>query len=96
MLQDGRRVVGKNLEIRVLPTTNQDPRFAIIVSTRVDRRATARNRIRRLVSEAVRLTLSRIRQDVDVVITVRRIFVTTQQGINTDVSQIFTQAHILL
>lgn len=36
------------------------PRFAFIVSTKIDKRATARNRMRRIMSESVRHLISTI------------------------------------
>ena len=40
--------------------TNGPPRFAFIVSTKIDKRATARNRMRRTMSESVRHLLPAI------------------------------------
>jgi len=40
--------------------TNGAPRFAFIVSTKIDKRATARNRMRRTMSESVRHLLATV------------------------------------
>lgn len=43
-------------------------RFAFIVSTKVDKRAVVRNRLRRLMSESVRLIIPEISQAIDCVV----------------------------
>ena len=55
----GYRVVGKDMVLLYKKTTLA-PRFAFVVSTKVDKRATARNRMRRIVSESVRHLLPRL------------------------------------
>jgi len=47
-------------------------RFAFIVSIKIDKRATRRNRIRRLLRESVRHQLGQIPPGVDCIITARR------------------------
>jgi ribonuclease P protein component len=47
-------------------------RFAFIVSTKIDKRATVRNRIKRLMSEAVRLSMDSIKPGIDCVVIARR------------------------
>ena len=51
--------------------TSDSPRFAIVVSTKVDKRATQRNRIRRIISESLARLLSVARQG-DYVVVVRK------------------------
>jgi len=50
------------------------PRFSFIVPASVDKRATARNRTKRLLSEAVRLSIVHITPDVDCVVIASRNF----------------------
>lgn len=54
-----------NLVCRVSDKKNS--RFSFIVSTKIDKRATHRNRIRRLLSEAVRLHIDEIKSGLDCV-----------------------------
>ncbi len=54
-------------------------RFAFIVSTKIDKRATRRNRIRRLLSESVRHQLPKIVPGLDCVFVVRKNFSDLQQ-----------------
>ncbi len=55
----GFRIVGKDMAFLYKKTTMR-PRFAFVVSTKVDKRASARNRMRRVLSESIRLELNRI------------------------------------
>ncbi|MEK7129593.1 MAG: ribonuclease P protein component [Patescibacteria group bacterium] len=48
------------------------PRFACVVSTTIDKRATVRNRIRRLLRESIQKLLPEIPRGVDGVIIVRK------------------------
>lgn len=47
-----------NTDPRLRGDDNKKPRFAFIVSTKVDKRATQRNRMRRVMSESVRHLVS--------------------------------------
>lgn len=55
----GTPVVGEGVVLRYKKTSNP-PRFAVVISTKIDKRATQRNRMRRIVSESVRHVLPRI------------------------------------
>jgi len=65
----GRIIQGKLFSLLFLNqrllTITQQPRFAFIVSKKIDKRAIKRNRVKRLLSEAVRLFLPQIRQGVE-------------------------------
>jgi ribonuclease P protein component len=79
VLRFGKRVVRADVQLIYAQSDsgNLDPakgetdvrksasRFAFIVSTKVDKRATHRNRIRRLLSESVRLRMDSIKPGVD-------------------------------
>jgi ribonuclease P protein component len=78
-MKHGDRVVGNGIilitqknETDVSGTAPGSPRFAFIVSTKIDKRATVRNRIRRVMSESVRLLLPAITKPVDCVFVARR------------------------
>lgn len=51
----------QNTEYRILNTEYNRSRFAFVVSTKIDKRATRRNRMRRLMSESVRLHLKEMK-----------------------------------
>lgn len=69
-LRHGTRIMSETLQIFYKKTTGP-ARFAIIVSTKIDKRATARNRMRRIISESLRHLLPDL-PDMDCVITVRK------------------------
>lgn len=47
------------------------PRFGFVISTKIDKRATVRNRIKRLLRDAVRLKLTEVPDGFDLVFVVR-------------------------
>jgi len=57
LLRRGMRVRSDFIEL-IYRKTSSDPRFAFIVSTKIDKRATRRNRMRRTMSESVRHVLN--------------------------------------
>lgn len=76
---DFRRVkrLGKNhhcplFSLTVAPRKTRGPsRFGFVVSTKIDKRATVRNRIKRLLREVVRANLTKIPDGFDLVFVVR-------------------------
>jgi ribonuclease P protein component len=85
VMRRGVRIVGKNLQILVHKSEQDVSRFAFIVSTKVDKRATVRNRVRRLMSESVRLSMNQIKPGYDCVIIAGRSLIGLNQA---DVSKI--------
>ena len=59
LLQRGMHIRSDIIELIYKKTTGV-PRFAFIVSTKIDKRATRRNRMRRVMSESVRHLLAKI------------------------------------
>jgi len=89
----GVRVQGDGFTVRYKKTDGQ-PRFAFVVSTKVDKRATVRNRIRRIFSESVRLLLPTIAHS-DVVVVVHKNIATTQVEAQTAITRAFKAAGLL-
>ncbi len=90
----GARVTTDALTLRYKKKTGA-ARFAFIVSTKVDKRATQRNRIRRTVSESVGHLLTKI-SPLDGTITIRRnIAPLSQQNVELLVVALFKKAHML-
>ena len=54
VFKKGKAVRGNFLFIKRLKNELDDPRFGFVVSTKISRKATERNRIRRILSEAIR------------------------------------------
>jgi ribonuclease P protein component len=53
-------------------TIQSEPRFAFVVSTKVDKRATVRNRVRRILQEIARLNIGMFPKDSDIVVIVQK------------------------
>ncbi len=70
-------------------------RFAVIVSAKVDKRATARNRMKRLVREAVQHLLPSIQQGVCGVFVVRSRLPDTMEAVALLVRRLLGQKHLL-
>ncbi len=69
VLREGRGYKSRSLLLKVLEKETADkPRFGFIVSKRVSNKASARNKVKRRLREAVRGSLSEIRQGLDAVI----------------------------
>jgi len=71
-------------------------RCAIIVPSSFDKRAVYRNRLRRLISESVRLYMPRLKQNIDCILMPGRIAVDTQQAVHVMVEQICVQAAVFV
>jgi ribonuclease P protein component len=67
LLRHGLKIIGESVVVRYKKTTS-NPGFAFVVPAKIDKRATTRNRIRRLLSESVRHLLP----PVDGVVIVRK------------------------
>ncbi|MBL8029665.1 MAG: ribonuclease P protein component [Candidatus Doudnabacteria bacterium] len=60
-LKNGRGFFNPEINIRFLPTVGMDPKFTIVVSTKVDKRAVRRNRLKRIIRELINQNLTGIR-----------------------------------
>lgn len=72
LLRKGKRLYSPMVQLIYGKNNLPVSRFAFIVSTKIDKRATARNRIRRLLSESVRLLLPSLAPEYDVLFIVRQ------------------------
>ncbi len=88
VLRQGKRIVASDIEAKVLKTATHEFRCAIVVPLRVDKRATARNRVRRLVSESVRRLLPRLSVGYDAMILIQRRLPDTQADVDRRISQL--------
>lgn len=64
----GRSFFSSDFRLRSLVNKTEISRFAIVVSTKVSKKATLRNRLRRQVGEIIRDNQKKVKQGVDVVI----------------------------
>ena len=93
--RQGKRIVSNSLELKFFATSNDAFRCAIVVPIKFDKRATARNRVRRLISESVRLMLPSLRGGVDGVFFVRGRLPDTQQDVQKIVYDVLEKAGVL-
>lgn len=85
VMRAGKRIRTEIFDIRILQTSMDTLRCTVIVSTKIDKRAVVRNRIRRLLSESVRHMVPQIHRGYDVVIRVTRRTPDTQQEVETEI-----------
>ncbi|OGG29916.1 ribonuclease P protein component [Candidatus Gottesmanbacteria bacterium RIFCSPLOWO2_01_FULL_46_9] len=101
VLRFGKRIPGELFQLIIAPNSSVDSgnlrsRFAFIVSTKVDKRATHRNRIRRLLSESVRLRMESIKPGYDCVFIAKKPFGDVGIGeVEKMVVEMLSKAHLL-
>ncbi|MBX5450356.1 ribonuclease P protein component [Thermogemmatispora sp.] len=94
--QQGRSVASKLLVLAWAPTESDQVRVGFVVSRRIFKLATRRNRIKRLLSEAIRPCLPRLR-GVDIVLIPRREALEVDlQTLRADVQTLLRRARLLL
>lgn len=71
ILQHGLRIRGECIDL-VYKKIRPPSRFTVIVSTKIDKRAVIRNRMKRLVREAIHHLLPSLKQSIDGVFIVRK------------------------
>ncbi len=71
LLRRGRRARSESFDL-VFRESSHGPRFAVIVSTKTDKRATARNRMKRLVREALKHTIPTMSRSIDGIFVIRK------------------------
>lgn len=79
----------------VLPTTQSTSRYAVVVSTKVSKRAVDRNRIKRQVRPILRQTLHNIKPHDLVVIAQTQANRADTKTITAALQQLFKKAHLL-
>ncbi len=65
VFKKGRSSFDSMLGVKVLKTNNNLNRFVVVVSTKVSKKATERNRLKRQLNEILRLNLKNIAQNCD-------------------------------
>jgi len=84
------------ITIKVLKNNRPQSRFGIIVSTKVSKKAVVRNRLKRRLSEVIRLNLSEIKSGFDVIIMVKQALAEKKyQEIESELLQLFKKASLL-
>ena len=88
VFKKGKAVRGNFLFVRYLKNSLQFPRFAFVVSSKVSKKAVARNRIRRLLSETVRVKLKNIQSTDIIIIADKKIADTPKEKIIQDTESV--------
>lgn len=71
VFKSGRYSFAKDLGIKYLKNNLDHPRFAVIVSNQVSKKATERNQIKRRLREIVRLARPQLPQNLDLIVLTR-------------------------
>lgn len=89
---DGKLIQSKNFGLNFFDRNDNDnPRFAFIISTKISKKAVVRNRIKRILSDAVRVNLDKIRNGVDVVFLIKQtILKAHRKEIEDEVTKVIT------
>ena len=90
----GRSFFSPYFVVKFVKTVSATPRFNIIVSTRVSKRAVERNRIKRIVRDAIRLSLPHFRPGDYVIIVKRQACDKPPLDIKQQLDQLFTKVHL--
>lgn len=96
LLHSGKRISTQQFQLVIKKTNLPTSRFAFVVSTKIDKRATARNRMKRLLREAISHRLNEIPGGWDAVFFVRKnISALTQLEAEASVVSLLKTATIL-
>jgi len=68
----GKPVFSTNLKIKFVTNERKNSRLAFVVSNKISKKATVRNKLRRQMSEIVRTNLKMIKMGYDVVVVVKQ------------------------
>ena len=68
----GRNVSTSSFVLKFFPNKLGNPRFAIIISNKIDKRAVVRNKLRRWIREVIRLNLKDIKINTDCLFVVQK------------------------
>lgn len=95
--EQGKLFQGQNFAIAVLARRDKEPcRFGFVVSNKISKKATIRNRIRRVLREAARANLPRLKAGFDVIFLVKKkILDVKTEEIGDEASSILKKAGLL-
>lgn len=92
----GRNFSSPGFVVKTFVNKEEHPRFGIMVSNKVDKRAVKRNQIRRQIRELIRLNLERVDQNIDCLIIVQpSVTKLTKDELQGELKGLFAKAKIL-
>lgn len=93
VMRNGKRVSSNFLDLIILQSKEQNSRFAFVVPVHIDRRATARNRVKRLLRESIQTFLPKIYRNIDAIFIAKsKQLVVQEQRIAQSVSELLQRA----
>lgn len=96
VMRRGKRIANASMQFVFLPNRGNAPRFAFIVSTSIDKRATKRNRIKRVMRESVHRVFGKLHKSVDGILIARsKKLVTDEAQISKSLHELLTRAQLL-
>ncbi|MEK7119832.1 MAG: ribonuclease P protein component [Patescibacteria group bacterium] len=94
LFQSGRRISGEWYQLIFQKTTGM-PRFGFLVSIKIDKRATVRNRIRRLLRESVHHLLPELLPYDGIIVARKNIADRTQAEVEQNLREMFHRVGLL-
>ena len=73
VFKSGKSIRSANFSVRYTPNRFSSLRFAVVVGTKVDKRATRRNALKRRMREVIRQNMQFIPQSFDIVLTAHKL-----------------------
>lgn len=96
VMRNGKRVSSNFLDLIILQSKEQNSRFAFVVPVHIDRRATARNRVKRLLRESIQTFLPKIYRNIDAIFIAKsKQLVVQEQKIAQSVSELLQRADLV-
>lgn len=94
VLRKGRTIKGKFLILKFVENSLTKNRFGFIVSKKISKKATDRNKVKRIISEIVRIKIKEIKKPIDAVFIARKSIERQRfQEIEKEVIQILKQTN---
>lgn len=96
LAQEGQSFYSPLFTIKILKAKDADSRFGVVISAKVSKKAVVRNKIKRRITEIIRLALPKIKSGFDVMILVKTVVAEKNyQEIKEDIEKLFKKANIL-
>ncbi len=91
----GRYVYSSYFTLKYLPNKLESSRFGFVISTKIDKRATVRNRLKRQVREVIRLKLAKIPAGYDIMLVPKKAALTlSYEQLDNELGGLFGQARM--
>ncbi|MEK7540002.1 MAG: ribonuclease P protein component [Patescibacteria group bacterium] len=91
----GRNANGRRLRLKLAPNGLKQVRVGVVVANSVSKHATKRNKVKRLIREAIRVQLAHIKPGMDIVISANNPSLTaTFQDMQSELAWLLTRAKL--